>query len=165
MPKTDKLKNENLRHLLDEQVFKIQFKEIRAKILGTLFMVCEFLDENGEILARGISIRSLLDGFNRKTGKNKAFGRAVKALKNEENADPIRNNDLIPDAAMRRFQTCKNGADISSFEEITKVTKSYKRTDEGFHYVINPFLPLMLVKAKSIQFKSEYCPDRVDFEV
>ncbi len=52
--------------------------------------VCLLLSPEFKILARGVAIRSTTDPHNKKTGKNKALGRAIKALVNE-NTDELIN--------------------------------------------------------------------------
>jgi hypothetical protein len=46
-------------------------------------------EKDYEILARGIAIRSYKDPHNKKTGRNKALGRAIKALDNERTSELI----------------------------------------------------------------------------
>lgn len=50
---------------------------------------CRIVDKDGNI-GKGLAICSVIDEFDEKEGKNKAAGRAVKALVNREDSDPIR---------------------------------------------------------------------------
>ena len=79
-------------------------KEIIYRKGGTT--VC-LLAEEGEVLARGISVCSKTDQFCRKTGKVKALGRARQAIYHQANASPIRDmlsfGDLTPLATVRDF--------------------------------------------------------------
>lgn len=51
--------------------------------------VCLLVSPDGRILSRGISICSPLDSFRKKTGKDKALGRAIKALVRKISSEPI----------------------------------------------------------------------------
>ncbi len=55
-----------------------------------IITVCLLLDPNfNTVVARGISIRSLQDSFRRKKGRDKSFGRAMKAYVNAGDFLPI----------------------------------------------------------------------------
>jgi len=156
---SEKIKNDKLREILRGKINKIEFKEIKDKILGVLYMVCEFSNE-GELLARGISIRSLMDGFNRKKGKNKAFGRAVKALLSETNTDPIR--VFIPDdSIISRSLTYKDDSTKKDFEHLVPYLESSSKKGEKIFYRICSFLPLEIV-SRNIDFKSEFKPTPIE---
>ena len=154
-----KIKKEALKEILRGKIDKIEFKEIRDSILGVLYIVCEF-SIGGILLARGISIRSLLDGFNRKKGKNKAFGRAVKALLSETSTEPIR--EYIDDNIISRSLTRRNKEDSEEFLKIVPFLESSAYRNGKYGYRVNAFLPLKLVSG-SVKFKSEFIPAPVEF--
>jgi len=156
-----KLKKDALKEILGSKIDKIKFEEVKTKLLGVLYMVCEFYKDD-QLVSRGISVRSLLDGFNKKKGKNKAFGRAVKALLTETSTEPIR--EEVPFDLIDRSITIK---DDNTYEEIEKLTPhmySYKESGNKVFYQLNPFLPLQIVKESGVGFKSEYKPIRVGFK-
>lgn len=156
----EKIKNGKLKEILRERINKIEFKEIKDSILGVLYMVCEFSNE-GELLARGVSIRSLLDGFSRKKGKNKAFGRAVKALLSKTSTEPIR--EFIPeDTIISRSLTCKDDSTKEAFKRLLPYLESSNKRGEKIFYKVCSFLPLEIV-SWSIDFKSEFKPTPVEF--
>lgn len=151
-----KIKKDALRGILDNKIDKIEFKEIKNNILGTLCYICEFL-KDGVVQARGVSIRSLLDTFNKKKGKNKAFGRAVKALLSEETSDPIRTD--IPDVFITRsLGNFGNLEHNEEFRNILHLCRRYKVVDDKIRYKINPYIPLKIISKKGILYKSEFKP-------
>lgn len=155
----DKIKNGKLKEILKQKIDKVELKEVKDKLLGVLYMVCEF-SNNGVLLARGVSVRSLLDGFNKKKGKNKAFGRAVKALLNETSTEDIR--ECIPDEELiNRSITVKGDETYEELRRLDGVIPSYKQSGNKIFYQINSFLPLEIVRSTGIQFKSEFKPVRV----
>lgn len=156
-----KIKNGALKEVLGGRIDKIKFEEIKDKILGVLYMVCEFY-KDGSLISRGISIRSLLDGFNKKKGKNKAFGRAVKALLTETSTEPIRED--IPFDIIDRSITIKDDSTYGDIEKLDRHLYSYKESGNKVFYQLNPFLPLEIVKNSGVCFKSEYKPICVGFK-
>lgn len=159
----EKIKKEALKEILRGKINKIEFKEIKDDILGVLYMVCEF-SLNGEILSRGISVRSLLDSFSKKKGKNKAFGRSVKALLSKSNSYPVR-VATKPVTPVNRVFTYKNDSEKHKFLKLQPfLDKCHVNNKEcKIYYKINPSLPLALVN-EFVRFKSEYKPDPVEFE-
>lgn len=72
---------------------KVKFYYERTPVIDNAFTACLLLDEKNNVLARGVSICSLLDKHNKKEARNKACGRAIKALQNKSNSleiNPIR---------------------------------------------------------------------------
>lgn len=55
---------------------------------------CKIINSEGNI-GKGLAICSTIDQFDEKEGKNKAAGRAVKALVNRYDSDPIRKDWLL----------------------------------------------------------------------
>lgn len=157
----EKIKNGKLKEILRKKINKIEFKEIKNSILGMLYMVCEF-SLDGKLLARGVSIRSLLDGFNRKRGKNKAFGRAVKALLSKSNSEPLREY-IDEDTVLRRSFTSKNEKDSAEFLKIVPYLESSTSRNGKYEYRVNPLLPLLLAKRDKIVVKSEFNPSSLTF--
>jgi hypothetical protein len=49
-----------------------------------IITVCLLISPEFKILARGVAIRSTTDPHNKKTGRNKSYGRAIKALVNND---------------------------------------------------------------------------------
>jgi len=159
----EKIKKESLKEILRGKINKIEFKEIKDDVLGVLYMVCEF-SLNGELLSRGVSVRSLLDTFSRKKGKNKAFGRAVKALLSKANAYPVRLSNKSTTPISRSFKF-RSGVEKEKFLRLSPfLAKCHVNNKEGkIYYKINPSLPLALLN-EHVAFKSEYKPDSVEFE-
>lgn len=158
----EKIKNAKLKEILREKINKIEFKEVKDSILGILYMVCEF-SYGDDILSRGVTVRSLLDNFNKKKGKNKAFGRAVKALLNETNTYPIRDNIHIGEPVNRSL-TIIDDDTVSEFSHLLNVIVKFKQDGNKIYYKIDPSLPLQIAKESGIRFKSEYRPSKLYFK-
>jgi hypothetical protein len=154
------LKNDKIKDILDTQVSKVIFKEIKNKILGPLYIVCELFDNDGKLYSRGISVRSLLDTFNRKKGKNDAFWRAIRAIINKESSEPIR-IDIDMKIINRSFKN-KCEEDTQDFMNISKYLIDFIYNNKKFFYKVNSFLPLELV-CEFAEYKSEYLPEPVEF--
>ena len=76
-----------MRILLPEGIYP-RFYKVTDPVVGNLATVCILVDKEEEkIVARGITIRSPKDQDNKKRGKNKAFGMAMAAFKNQT-SDP-----------------------------------------------------------------------------
>ena len=77
---------ENLKELGVEY---IRFYTHTTPVVNNVFTACILMNEDKELLARGVSICSVLDTYRKKAGKNKALGRAIRALRTEETSLPI----------------------------------------------------------------------------
>lgn len=79
--------NEEIQSILEENgVDKISFYYINSPLVNNAFTTCVLINSSQQrIEARGVSICSLLDTFSKSEGKNKALGRAVKALARKQN--------------------------------------------------------------------------------
>lgn len=120
-----------------ELIKKVKYYEYKTYI-GHVFTVCMLFGENDSFLARGVSICSVFDNFRRIEGKNKAYGRAIKALSNMGNAEQIR---------------------IREDYESDMVTRSFGRNK----IMVNRFFPV-LVALEHFKFKSEFTPDFTEYE-
>jgi len=156
----EKIKKSVLKEILDEKIDKIEFKNIKIGIFGTVCMICEF-SKDGKIISRGVSVRSLLDSFSKNKGKNKAFGLAVKALLSESSSYPIRLQvkDTLITRSLKSNQT---PLENETFYRIERFVRDYRKIDNKIYYRINPYLPLAIIASKDIKFKSEFMPNMVD---
>lgn len=105
-----------------------------------MYTACLLFGEGGTILSRGVSICSLRDGFNHREGRNRAMGRAIKALTNAGNFDPIKVENRPADDYIQKLRKTR-----VSNEKIRK------------HIKLATFLPVF-VAGDSFSFKSEYSP-------
>jgi len=67
----------------------IRFYTHTTPVVNNIFTACILMDENKKLLARGVSICSVLDTYRKKAGKNKAMGRAIRALRIGQSDSPI----------------------------------------------------------------------------
>lgn len=98
--------NEDIRKILEENnVDKISFYFTNSPIISNAFTTCVFINSSKRrIEARGVSICSLLDTFSKSQGKNKAFGRAIKALVRKQNNWKINGSGRDDEFAKRAFK-------------------------------------------------------------
>ena len=94
--------NPEIQKVLNENgVDKVSFYFINSPIVNNAFTTCVLINSaQKRIEARGVSICSLLDTFSKSEGKNKALGRAIKALVRKRNSWKIngsgRDEEFIP---------------------------------------------------------------------
>jgi len=88
------------KQLRRERMEKVMTKVIRVLFYyhnvnegkQNIFTACLFIGEGGVLLSRGISICSALDIHNKKDGRIRAHGRALRALFKETDCDEINSN-------------------------------------------------------------------------
>ena len=100
--------------LNDLGVDKIAYFYRSTPLVDNAYTTCLLINsEKGRIEARGISICSVLDPYNKNTGKQKSMGRAIKALVRRQNFDKI-------NPGARDKETVKREAKLKTEEAITK---------------------------------------------
>jgi hypothetical protein len=161
MSKKGQKKNEEMKSLFEKEgITKVKFAELKT-ILGTLVTACEFLDANGDAVSRGLAIRSLKDGYIKKRCKNKAFGRAIKALCRKDDFYPIR--DEIPrdeDVVNRviKYETEEEKCDCKEILRFAVKNKPISSKEgKGYRITISSLFPLFYAK-QYFNYKSEYKP-------
>jgi len=75
--------------LLENGVEKIKFYFHTTSIVNNIFTACLMFDSSNNLISRGVSICSPIDVFKKLSGRGKAFGRAVQALKLKANSESI----------------------------------------------------------------------------
>jgi len=101
-------------------VDKISFYYEKTPLINNAYTTCVLVNTTkNRIEARGVSICSLLDIFRISDGKNKAFGRAMKALVRRKNFGKI-NSSSRNDQFIRRAMKVKNAKDAEYFDTIVK---------------------------------------------
>lgn len=83
--------SKNVEEILEQNgVDKVAFYYRGTPLVNNAFTTCVFINtEKGRIEARGVSICSVRDVFCKKKGKQKAFGRAMRALVRKDNEGKI----------------------------------------------------------------------------
>lgn len=117
--------------------FYYEKENVSPKNEKILYTVCLLVDKNSKITARGISICSLMDPFNRIKGRNKALGRALKAFNRKDNSEPI-----LPQ------NRTKNGMSFKKLVSSGEIPNWYP----------------VLVASKMFSYKSEWSPIATKFE-
>jgi len=129
--------NEDIQKILqDNDVDKISFYFVNTPIVNNAFTTCVFINSSKQrIEARGVSICSLSDTFCKSEGKNKAFGRAIKALVRKENNWKINGSG-------RDTEFVKRGLKIKSNDDEThfrsEIVEELKRIDPNMPVTVGP---------------------------
>lgn len=125
------------------KISKIKFYEFETSV-GTIITVCLLIGDRMSVIARGVSICSILDNYRKKEGKNRSLGRAMKAIHNAESGLPLRPHNRI---------------DLDAFVAKTiKVDKNRWRTSRY------PKYSSLYEAADSFKFKSEFLPELTEYE-
>lgn len=166
------MNNSNQEVLKENGVDKISFYWESTPIINNAFTACLFINsEKNRIEARGVSICSLRDTFNRKKGKSRSFGRAMKALTRKENGykiNPIGREDEF----VKRTIKIKNKDSDKEFLEVK--AKELMKIDPNMELVIMEINSKTLLKKygfllpvnypitvtnQTLRFKSHYRPN------
>ncbi len=101
------------------RVKRIKYYYYKTELVNNVCTVCLFLDENNEVMSRGVSICSVLDTFNKKKGRSKSLSRALKAI--EEKKDSLKieimNSHRWKQKNISRKFNIKNKNDFKYFEK------------------------------------------------
>ena len=104
--------------LAQNGVDKISIYYKKTPLINKAYTTCVFVNtDKNRIEARGVSICSLLDIFNTSKGRNKAFGRAMKALVRRKNFQKIRSSSR-DDEFVRRGIKIKSSKDEEYFHNV-----------------------------------------------
>lgn len=160
--------NSELRKVLEENgVDRIKYYVVSSPIINNVFTTCVFInDKKGVIEARGVSICSMLDTFNKNKGRNKSFGRAMKALTRKENNWKINANKRNDETVERTFKI-KSDEDFEIFkltvlEELYTIDPKLKisildTNTQKFKFAIPSNYPIKIAN-KHYRYKSQFRP-------
>ena len=175
------MNNSDQEVLAQNGVDKISFYWETTPIINNAFTACLFINsEKNRIEARGVSICSLRDTFNRKKGKSRAYGRAMKALTrkvNDYKINPIGREDEF----VRRTVKIKNEDSDKEFldvkaKELMKINPNMelmiteinsKKLMKKYSFEIPINYPILIAN-QSLRFKSQYRPNptgKVELEI
>jgi hypothetical protein len=120
--------DEQTRKTLEENgVDKISFYYINSPLVNNAFTTCVLINSSKQrIEARGVSICSLLDTFSKSQGKNKALGRAIRALVRKQNTWKINGSGRDDEFTKRGFKV-KTQEDEKYF--MNEIQEELKRID------------------------------------
>lgn len=156
----------------------VHFYNVSTPIVNNAYTVCLLLNKQlNRIEARGVAICSVMDTYNIIKGKQKAFGRAIKALKRKQNFFKI-NGKARKDERVQRSMKIKSGDDDKVFRNeivpelytIDPCTpiKVYDNTGDKYLKRYTFTLPLSYpieIANKNFKYKSQYRPLPVGEEV
>jgi len=167
--------NENIKKVLEESgVDKISFYYINSPLVNNAFTTCVLINSKKKCIeARGVSICSLADSFNRSKGKNKAWGRAIRALTRRENNWRI-NGCGRDDEVIKRSIKIKTRDDERHFrneiaEELqridpqTSISSSTNGAYKKYIFYVPLSYPVKLANSL-YKYKSQYRPTPVGKE-
>lgn len=160
-------------------VDKIFFYYEDSPLAKNIHTTCLFINtKEKKIVARGVSICSLLDTFSRKKGKNKSIGRALKALIHKNNFFEINTSGREQEIVTKTI-TIKDEKDHEQFlnkliSEISLLNKpvtifepfsSHEKYIKKYKFNIPANYPIEKT-GRSFRYKSEFSPEPVnDFEI
>jgi len=157
--------------LTENSVDKVKFYFKDSPLSNRVITTCLFINsEKQRIEARGVAICSLRESFSEKDGKNRAFGRAKKALIRKVNSERI-NAKGREDELVHRLYKIKTKEDDEDF--ILVKAKELASFDPNLDVTIidgdNKFLRKYLVRipanypialaSRYYRFKSQYRPN------
>ena len=100
-------------------VDKISFYFINSAIVNNAFTTCVLINSSKQrIEARGVAICSMLDTFSKAKGKNKALGRAVKALVKKRNSWKINGSGRDEEFILRSYKVKSEADDVQFRNDI-----------------------------------------------
>jgi hypothetical protein len=165
---------------------KVKFYEIdetRVPFIGTVLTVCLLLGETGNVLSRGVSIKSILDSYNRKSGKDKSFRRALTALFKKSTGLPVnlerdnwkkycRKIIKVKDFTdIKKVQDCDDALrfvygfhDLPKFEISTKTVYKSGKEKQVAKIYLPRVLPLQIATQFGFNYKSVYHPELTNLE-
>jgi len=164
-----KIMNENIQRVLDDNgVDKISYYYINSPLVNNAFTTCVFINSSkGRIEARGVSICSLADSFIREKGKQKAFGRAMRALTRKENSEKInacgRDDEFIKRSMKIKTQDdelrFRNdvAAELTRIDPLVQCSVSQCGSYKKYMYDVPLSYPIRLANSL-YRYKSQYRP-------
>lgn len=168
---------EKTKKLFDENgVDKIKFFFVNSPLVNNVFTSCLLINsKTGRLEARGVAICSMKDTFSKSEGKNKAFGRAVMALKKKKNSFKIRasarDNEFV-----KRSLKVKDGVDDYRFTnevapELSRIdpktpisVTNYGGKYKKYFFSVPVSYPIRLTNSL-FKYKSQYRPVPIMEEV
>lgn len=124
-------------------------------VIGNIYTACILVNkEDSSIVARGVAVRSLLDMHKKSVARDIAFGRAVKAVSNQNSSDEINvDRQRLPSFVMFKM---KEGMDEETL-------KSFFVPEGSKNIYVPRFYPLEET-AKVFKFKAEFKPEPTEKE-
>ena len=137
------MKEETRQLLNDNNIDKVEFYYQTTPLVNNVFTTCLLINSKlKRIEARGVSICSLMDVFSKTKGKQKALGRAVKALKRKGNFYKINASGRVDEFTQRSLKI-KSATEEERFR--TEVAAELMRID--------PSLPVQISSTSGTVFK------------
>lgn len=147
-------------------IFNVKYYYMNLPLIGNIFTVCALLSEDNKILARGISIRSVLDAHNKKVARRTSRNRALSAFFTKKNSEPI-----CYDETERGLDGIKRSFKFKTKEEQEKlITDSHNiglnaiiSTDNKMWFYLPYTYPMNITK-NYFNWKSEFNPKPTEDE-
>ncbi len=165
--------SKNVEDILKQNgVDKVAFYYKGTPLVNNAYTTCVFINtEKGRIEARGVSICSVRDVFCKKKGKQKAFGRAMRALVRRDNEGKINPEGRDLETIKREYR-CKSDVEQQEFinykvPELTAINPDMElgvSENEGTKFVSKFIFDLPVsypirVANQMYRYKSQYRPN------
>ena len=143
---------------------RINYYRHKTDLVGNVYTACLLITEENELLARGVSICSLLDQYDKSKGKKIAFSRAVKAVFGEKNSEEIKPEARDEYYITRKRKVCSKltKSDIDIIDD-QSIAWEYTKDDKYLIYKLSCSYPTFET-IKNFKFKSELRPEATVFE-
>jgi hypothetical protein len=159
--------------LREKGVKEIKYYYKNLPIIGNIFTVCLLLDENRDILSRGVSICSVLDYHDKSLAREKSRKRAISALCKKETtmaiADGVSDKDiekrLIRGEVKRVFKVTDQKKKQELLKAADELNLGYFPLDHcgKIRFYVPYFYPIDEAR-KYFSYKSEYNPTPTEQE-
>lgn len=149
--------------LRERGVGKIRFYRTSTHLITNVSTICLFISEEGTVaLARGVSIRSMLDPIDKRLGRVMAYGRAKKAFLERKTTGEIHPNLRIGPPIIRRQKISSPETERDFRAEMKLYNWKYKEIlNNGKLKTFQYYIPRNFTVSlcfDTFKFKSDYLP-------
>lgn len=154
-------------------VVDVKFYYKSLPLVGNVFTVCALLSEDKKLLARGVSICSVLDSHSKKYARKMSKDRALAAYFNKQSSLAIGHDEKLNSEIEKRLIKGEFRKSFSFKTPEAKAEIEQAALDLGFQTKVYPhevavfvpyFFPVDVTKS-NFSYKSEFNPKPTDEEV
>ena len=147
--------------MIELENYRTKYYYKRTDILTNVFTVCELEGKDGVIIARGISICSVLDQHIKKKCRTIALGRAIKAIHRKSSFDeiiPERHDEWVVERIMVLDEGKTSAVTKEALDNNLQLIEVKKNEKVGLKVTIPKTYPIKITE-KYFKFKCEYLPE------
>ena len=146
-------------------VFNVKYYYKNKPLIGNIFTVCALLSEDNKILARGISIRSVLDAHNKKTARRISRNRALSAFFKQKKSDPICYDEIETVPSIKRSFKFKSEEDKEKLiNDARNIGLNVSCSTDNKMWFYLPYSYPMNITKNYFDWKSEFNPTATEDE-